>query len=59
MILEENKKYKIIIQIGDKETVLTGEVVWQDSEFFKIIDKYNEELTYNKKTILSLRSLYG
>jgi hypothetical protein len=52
---EINKKYILVVKVNDKETFLTGEIIKEDDNFFTIIDKFGEEIEYNKSTILSKR----
>jgi len=53
MTLEKQKKYKITFQIGKEILNYTCEVVEIDGDLITILDKFNEEYTYNKKLILA------
>lgn len=57
MRLIKNKKYNIQIKIGDRTLGYTGEVIEVDSMFVTILDKFNEEVSFNLDSIITFKEI--
>jgi hypothetical protein len=55
--MEQDKTYIIRFDINGKELVFRATIISQNETFVTFKDKFNKELTYNKKFIVSIEEV--
>ena len=57
MEIKINKKYRFLIEAGSRALTFTGLVTAIENNFITFIDKFDKELNYNLKSIISFEEL--
>jgi hypothetical protein len=56
-IFKTTTKYKLVVELNEQISYYTCKVIYEDDLFIKVIDKKNEEITFNKNIIKSFREV--
>jgi hypothetical protein len=56
-IFKTTTKYKLVVELNGQISYYTCKVIYEDDLFIKVIDKKNEEITFNKNVIKSFREV--
>jgi hypothetical protein len=56
-LFDSSKKYKLIIELDDRQSFYVCSVIYEDDIFIKILDKKGKEITFNKNIIKSFREV--
>jgi hypothetical protein len=57
MVLSVGKIYVLVINAGGKVLTFTAKIIKIDSYFVTFIDKFQQEISYNIKSIISYREV--